>query len=55
MGNAQISPLHANFIANLGGASAEDVLALIEHARKTVEARAGVRLAPEVHIVGRRA
>jgi len=55
VGNAQISPLHANFIANLGGASASDVLALIEHTRKTVEAHAGVRLIPEVRIVGRHA
>ncbi len=54
IGNAQISPVHANFIANLGGASAGDVLALIEHARKTVEARVGVRLVPEVRVVGRR-
>jgi UDP-N-acetylmuramate dehydrogenase len=53
IGNAQISPLHANFIANLGAATAGDVLALIEYARKTVEARAGVRLEPEVRIVGR--
>ena len=53
IGNAQISPLHANFIANLGSATAGDVLALIEFARKTVEARAGVRLVPEVQIVGR--
>lgn len=54
IGNAQISPVHANFIANLGGARAGDVLALVEHARKTVEARAGVRLVPEVRVVGRR-
>jgi UDP-N-acetylmuramate dehydrogenase len=53
IGNAQISPLHANFIANLGDAGAGDVLALIEHARKTVEAHTGVRLIPEVRIVGR--
>jgi UDP-N-acetylmuramate dehydrogenase len=53
IGNAQISPLHANFIANLGGASASDVLALIEHARKTVDAHAGVHLIPEVRIMGR--
>ncbi|MDJ0849373.1 MAG: UDP-N-acetylmuramate dehydrogenase [Myxococcota bacterium] len=53
IGNAQISPVHANFIANLGGATAGDVLALIEHARKAVEARSGVRLVPEVRVVGR--
>ena len=53
IGDAQISPVHANFIANLGGATAGDVLALIEHARKTVEARGGARLVPEVHVIGR--
>jgi UDP-N-acetylmuramate dehydrogenase len=54
IGQAQISPVHANFIANLGGASASDVLALIETARKAVEARSGVRLVPEVRVLGRR-
>lgn len=55
IGGAQISPLHANFIANLGGATATDVLALIEHARRTVREQTGIRLVPEVRIIGRRA
>jgi UDP-N-acetylmuramate dehydrogenase len=55
MGGAQISPVHANFIANLGGATARDVLALIDLARATVEERTGIRLVPEVRIVGRKA
>ena len=55
IGAAQISPVHANFIANLGGASAADVLALIETARTTVQRQAGIRLEPEVRIIGRRA
>ena len=54
-GAAQISPVHANFIANLGGATAADVLALIEEAQKRVEEISGVRLVPEVHIIGRQA
>jgi UDP-N-acetylmuramate dehydrogenase len=54
-GAAQISPVHANFIANLGGATAADVLALIETAQKRVEETSGIRLVPEVHIIGRRA
>ena len=55
IGGAQISPVHANFIANLGGATAGDVLALIEEARARVRERFGVRLEPEVRIIGRKA
>jgi UDP-N-acetylmuramate dehydrogenase len=54
IGGAQISPVHANFIANLGGASAADVLALIERARAMVEEQSGIRLVPEVRIIGRK-
>lgn len=36
VGNAMISPEHGNFIVNLGGASARDVLALLELARERV-------------------
>ena len=52
-GGAQISPLHANFIVNTGGASAADVLALIGHARAAVRMRTGILLEPEVRIFGR--
>lgn len=52
IGDAQISPIHANFIVNLGQASARDVLALIEHAQETVDKRFGVALEPEVLIIG---
>ncbi len=55
IGGAQLSPVHANFIVNLGGASARDVLALIELAREAVAAASGVRLATEVRILGRKA
>lgn len=54
-GGAEISPVHANFIANTGGASAADVLALIERARKAVAARTGIQLQTEVRILGREA
>lgn len=54
-GGAQISPLHANFIANTGGATAADVQRLMERAREAVEKSSGVRLEPEVRIVGRTA
>jgi UDP-N-acetylmuramate dehydrogenase len=53
VGGAEISPVHANFIVNRGGASAADVLSLIELARTRVREGSGVALEPEVHIVGR--
>jgi UDP-N-acetylmuramate dehydrogenase len=53
VGGAQISPVHANFIANTGGATAADVLALIRRAQEAVEQSGGVRLVPEVKILGR--
>jgi len=52
-GGAQISPVHANFIANIGGASATDVLGLIRRAQESVERQSGIRLETEVRIVGR--
>ena len=52
VGGAQISPIHANFIANTGGATASDVMALIELAQERVEAQSGHRLEREVRIVG---
>ena len=55
VGGAQISPLHANFIANLGGATAADVLALMHEAQVRVLAQAGRRLIPEVRVIGRKA
>jgi len=52
LGGAEISPIHANFIANRGGATAADVLALIREAQAAVWRTAGVRLVPEVRIIG---
>ncbi len=51
-GAACVSPRHANFIVNTGGARAADIEALIDEIRETVAQRFGVRLQPEVHIVG---
>ena len=51
-GGAMISDVHANFIVNTGGATAADVLALIERAREAVLARSGIALETEVKIVG---
>lgn len=50
--NAQISTMHANFIINLGAATAKDVLALIEHVKEVVFSRFGVELQPEVKFTG---
>jgi UDP-N-acetylmuramate dehydrogenase len=54
VGGAQISPLHANYFVNTGGATAADVRRLIEHAQKVVEEKFGVRLEPEVKLIGSR-
>ncbi len=53
VGDAQVSPLHANFIVNRGRATARDVLALIRKVGQTVEEKTGVTLQLEVKIVGR--
>ena len=52
VGGAQISERHANFIVNLGGARAADVLALIELVRTRVKERTGVLIEPEVEVIG---
>lgn len=53
VGDAEISPVHANFIANRGRARAADVLALVEQARERVAREFGIELEPEVRILGR--
>jgi UDP-N-acetylmuramate dehydrogenase len=52
VGDAQISALHANFIVNLGAATARDVLTLINKARASVLDRFGIDLKPEVKVLG---
>jgi UDP-N-acetylmuramate dehydrogenase len=49
---AEVSSKHANFIVNRGGAMAADVLALMELTQERVHAHAGVRLEPEIRIIG---
>ena len=51
-GQAQISPVHANFFQNLGGATAAEVMALIQTARTAVKQKFGVELELEVELVG---
>lgn len=51
VGGAEVSPMHANYFVNTGGASAADVRGLIDLARRTVRERFGVELETEVKIV----
>ena len=51
-GGAEVSPKHANFIVNTGSASAADLERLIAHVQQTVQQKFGIRLVPEVRIVG---
>lgn len=53
VGGAQVSPKHANFIVNLGGAKAADVTQIIRHIQNEVKTRFGVSLETEVKLLGR--
>lgn len=52
IGGAQISPVHANFIVNLGTAKAQDVLDLIHLVIQTVKQELHVDMDPEISFVG---
>lgn len=54
IGGAQVSEKHAGFIVNIGGATAEDVLRLVEHIQKTVQSQFGVMLECEINFKGQR-
>lgn len=53
VGGAMVSPKHAGFVINTGGATFADVLALMGHVRETVLRETGVTLEPEVRILQR--
>jgi UDP-N-acetylenolpyruvoylglucosamine reductase len=53
IGGAQISPRHANFIENAGGARSADAIALMAEARRRAWERFGVELEHEVEFLGR--
>ena len=53
IGGAQVSEKHAGFVVNAGGATCADILRLMEHIQKTVLARSGIALEPEVLVLGR--
>ena len=52
IGGAQISPKHANFIENAGGATSSEAVELIVEARRRASEQFGVRLHPEVQLLG---
>lgn len=52
VGGAQVSTKHCGFVVNTGGATAADVRGLIEHVQDTVFEQFGVKLEPEVRMVG---
>jgi UDP-N-acetylmuramate dehydrogenase len=52
LGGALISPTHANFVVNAGGATARDVRGLVERARSAVRDRFGVELRDELVYLG---
>ncbi|MBQ3125298.1 MAG: UDP-N-acetylmuramate dehydrogenase [Clostridia bacterium] len=51
-GGAMVSELHAGFVINNGGATAQDVIDVIEHTKKTVLEKFRVELEPEVRLIG---
>jgi len=52
IGGAQVSEKHAGFIINAGGATAADVLALIQEVQRQVSIKFDVQLHPEVRVIG---
>jgi len=51
VGGAQVSEKHSGFVINIGGASCEDVLAVMRHVRETVFSDSGIMLEPEVRLI----
>ena len=50
-GGAKVSEKHAGFVINTGGATAEDVLEVMRHVRRTVYDNSGILLEPEVRLI----
>ena len=51
VGEAQVSPVHPNFITNIGNAKFKDVLDVIEHVKNTVKENTGIQLETEIIIL----
>lgn len=52
VGGAQISTLHAGFIINIGNATAQDVINIIEHEKQVVLEKTGYNIELEVELIG---
>jgi UDP-N-acetylenolpyruvoylglucosamine reductase len=52
IGRARVSEVHGNFIVNDGGATAEEILTLIEEIKAAAARERGINLETEVQIVG---
>lgn len=52
IGHAQVSEMHCGFIVNVGNATANDIIALINHVKKEVKEKFNVELQPEVKVIG---
>jgi UDP-N-acetylmuramate dehydrogenase len=52
VGNIEVSPVHANYLVNLGGGTAEEALELIGLVKEKVRERLGIELEEEVRVVG---
>jgi UDP-N-acetylenolpyruvoylglucosamine reductase len=52
VGGARLSPKHANFVENTGGATTSDILEVMAEARRKVHEQFGVTLEPEVQVLG---
>lgn len=51
VGGAEVSEKHSGFVINTGGATCEDVLAVMRHVREKVYADSGIMLEPEVRLI----
>jgi UDP-N-acetylmuramate dehydrogenase len=52
VGQIEVSPVHANYLTNLGGGTADEALELIELVKEKVRERMGIELEEEVRVVG---
>jgi UDP-N-acetylmuramate dehydrogenase len=53
VGGAEVSTVHANWVINAGGATAGDILSLIEEVRDKVRAEYAVELELEIKVIGK--
>ena len=52
VGQIEVSPVHANYLVNLGGGTAEEALELIDLVLEKVKEKLGIELEPEVRVIG---